>query len=86
MQEQVLVITADGRIRFVWDDDLAALCEHGRPTITRAGDVEPTSDGSGWTADCRRIGGGVYGPYPLRQTALEHERAVVVGRLVAGLI
>jgi len=86
MREQVVVITPDGRIRFVWDDDLAALCEQGLPTIKRVADVEPEADGTGWTADCRRIDGGVHGPYPLRQTALAIEREVVNDRLLAGLI
>lgn len=84
-QEQVILIGPDGSIKFVWDDALAGLVDEGRANVTRAGAVEPTPDGR-WTADLRMIGGGVYGPYPLRQAALDHERAVVTGRMCAGLL
>lgn len=81
--EQILVIGPDGDVSFVWDDALAGLVGEGTPTITRVSDVEPTPDGQ-WQADLSRIGGPVLGPYPFREFALVHERAVVTGRLIAG--
>jgi len=83
-EEHTIIINADGTVRFVWDDALADLCALGRTKIVRAADVEPTPDGAGWMVDCQRVGGGVYGPYRLREHALQHERAVVIGRLQAG--
>jgi hypothetical protein len=83
LDTQIIVVTPDGRLKFVWDDALAELCSHGQANVRRVADVEPTEIGE-WTADCRRIGGGVYGPYPLRETALQHERAIVTGRLMTG--
>jgi hypothetical protein len=85
VSEQTLIVTPDGQIKFVWDDDLADLREHGQVSIRRAADVEPTADGM-WMADCRRIGAGVYGPYGNRQAALNDERCVVSALLEAGLI
>ncbi len=85
MQELAVLITADGRVRFMWDDSLAGLCEEGQVEIRRAGDVEPTPDGK-WQVDCSRIGGSIHGPFRLRDEAIEVERTVVKHRLMAGLI
>jgi hypothetical protein len=82
--EQNILIDADGTIRFIWDDALAELCEQGEATVRRVASVEPTDAGAGWIVDLTPIGGRTYGPYPLRDTALLHERAVVEGRLIVG--
>ncbi len=83
--EHNLFIDADGRIRFIWDDALEPVCRDGLATVRRVGEVEP-SEGGSWMVDLSRAGGGVYGPYPLRDTALFHERAVVTGLLMAGML
>jgi hypothetical protein len=67
-----LVVTPDGTVKAVYGEaiDLAAL---GRPVITRASHVEPTTDG-GWTADLAPVGGPVLGPFGRRSAALAAER------------
>ena len=80
-QEQVIIITPDGRVRFVWDDALAGLLEEGKANVLRAGEVEPTPEGK-WMADCRLSGGSVHGPFTMRQTALEVERQEVTALLM----
>jgi hypothetical protein len=68
-----LVVHPPGTIRLVYGEeiDLAAL---GRPVITRASHVEPTSDGR-WTADLSPVGGPVLGPFERRGEALSAEAA-----------
>jgi hypothetical protein len=52
-KELDVVIDDTGRMRFVFDDDLAALIPAGYVCpIRRASHVEPTADGK-WTADMR---------------------------------
>lgn len=67
-------ITPDGDVQFVWDDELADLCDLGVPAVQRASHVEPDASGH-WTADLRPVGGPVLGPYRLRSEALAAERA-----------
>lgn len=71
--EHGITIDATGRVRFVWDDELAGLLSMGSPTIARASHVEPTSDGQ-WTADMSPVGGETLGPFALRGEALAAER------------
>ena len=66
-----LLIRPDGTVRAIYQEeiDLAAL---GRPTITRASHVEPTSEGR-WLADLAPVGGPVLGPFDRRSEALQAE-------------
>lgn len=84
-EELSIVIAPDGQVKFIWHDGLASLCDEGQTHIRRVGEVEPTADGQ-WFADLTRIGGGRYGPYSLRQLALDHEQAVVRGALLGGAL
>jgi hypothetical protein len=66
-----LLVKPDGTVKAIYDEaiDLAVL---GRPTITRASHIEPTSDG-GWLADLTPVGGPVLGPFERRSEALAAE-------------
>lgn len=65
----------DGRLAFIFSDDLACLLPLGAATVERASAVEPAPfNGSiGWTAKLLDDGT-VLGPYPTRQDALDAER------------
>jgi hypothetical protein len=78
-----LVVDDSGVVRCVYDEalDLAAL---GRPTITRASNVEPDPAGR-WTADLAPVGGPVLGPFPRRSEALAAERAWLDAQLLQAL-
>jgi hypothetical protein len=73
MCEQVVVVSPDGRIQFLWADELSGLIDDGRTVIRRASHVEPTADGR-WTADLAPSGGPVLGPFRLRGQAIDAER------------
>lgn len=56
----------DGRMQFVYSDELRSLTGEGPATIERASHVEPYKGGHpqdplGWVADMRPSGGGVLG-------------------------
>lgn len=53
-----LTITADGRIRGIYSDDLTGIIEQGTARIERASHVEPFA-GGGWYADMRPSDGPV---------------------------
>lgn len=80
MSEMLLEISSDGRVSFLWDDQLAGLAAEGVARITRASHVEPHGAG-GWTADLGPSGGPVLGPFPLRADALAAERRWLEARL-----
>ena len=61
-----------GLVTFIWHDDLACLLGEGKGTVMRASHVEPNAEGK-WTADLSPVGGPKFGPYVLRQTALDAE-------------
>jgi len=69
-----IAVTTDGRLRFIWTDELSELIHVGTPTIKRASDVEPLPDGR-WIADLSRCGGPVLGPFWKRNEALAAEAA-----------
>ena len=69
-----LSISTNGTLTKIYNDEDAALLARGKASIARASHVEPTADGTGWTADMSPTTLGVIlGPFPLRQTALEAE-------------
>lgn len=81
-----IIIDANGNMRFIHNDDLSGLLDHGYATIERASHVEPY-DGSGgepfaakfpgvwWTADMGPSDGPVLGPFKTRAEALAAEVA-----------
>lgn len=69
----VISVAPDGTITTIYDDALAELFDQGVVTIRRASHVEPDPTG-GWIADMAPSGGGVLGPFHLRQEALDAER------------
>jgi len=77
-----LVVSRDGVIRFVYDEQLD-LSACGTPTIRRASKVEP-QDGAGWSADLGPVGGPVFGPFPRRSQAIDAEVAWLKSHWLAG--
>ena len=83
-----IIVEADGTIRFVYSDTLAALFKGDELTTSRASHVEPAINGKqGWTADMAPLGGPVLfadgdgdaqdaqrTPFETRQQALDAER------------
>lgn len=72
MQEFLIGADEEGRLTFIYDDELAFLLELGDAKVERASNVEP-APGGGWTADMAPVGGEVLGPFPLRCDALSAE-------------
>lgn len=75
-----VLVLPDGRLRFVYADELAALLGAGTAQVRRVSHVEPTPAGE-WTADLTPVDGPVLGPYPLRRDALRAEREWLEKRL-----
>jgi hypothetical protein len=74
--ETVIEVTAEGQMRFVWNDSLAGLRDEGSLKIERASHVEPNCSGM-WMADMHPVGGPELGPFPTRQEALTAELAYI---------
>ena len=73
MQEYVIHINPDGTVTGIYDDAIAPIIHAlGKPRISRASHVEPTSGGQ-WTADMAPVGGPILGPFDLRAAALRAE-------------
>ena len=66
-------ISTNGTLTKIYSDEDAALLAKGKAKIDRVSSVEPTADGTGWTADLAPVQGPVLGPYRLRSQALEAE-------------
>lgn len=66
-------VAPNGDLMFLYDDNLRGLMDAGQAKVTRASDVEPDENGQ-WTADLKRVGGPVLGPFRLREEALTAER------------
>lgn len=64
----------DDTIRYIYDDALLSLAQHGVAEIRRASHVEPTTDGK-WIADLSPINGPKLGPFQRRDEALQAEIA-----------
>lgn len=67
-----VIIDTEGRMRFVYNDRLAALLEEGHGRISRASHVEPDGEGN-WFADLSPVKGPKLGPFKLRTDALHAE-------------
>jgi hypothetical protein len=66
-------VSPNGELTFLYDDNLRGLMDSGQAKVTRASDVEPDENGQ-WTADLKRVGGPVLGPFRLREEALTAEK------------
>lgn len=75
MQTIIVTIGADATARMIYSDACVGILEQGASHVRRASHVEPSDDGSGWTADLSPVGGPTLGPYKLRQAALDAEVA-----------
>lgn len=53
------ILIHDGKIEFVYSDELAPLLELGDATVERVSHVEPS--GKGWLADMAPVGGPIIG-------------------------
>lgn len=83
LKEQTFVISNDGSILTIYDDELLAMIDNGGDIkIARASHVEPfreeQSDSIGifqvdWVADLAPVGGPKLGPYKTRGEALQAE-------------
>ena len=69
-----VTIDANGNARFIYNDHLAGLLEHGRAHVERASHVEPDANG-GWFADMSPSGGPKLEGFRLRSEALAAEVA-----------
>lgn len=58
--------------RYIYNDGLLPLSQHGDATTTRASHVEPAKNG-GWMVDLSPVGGPIIGPFDRRDAALSHE-------------
>ena len=67
-----LSIRPDGRVEFIYDDELRPIMELGDTKIQRASHVEPTDSGK-WEADLSPVNGPVLGPFDTRRGALDAE-------------
>lgn len=72
-----LIVTAEGNVKFIWDDELAPLFALGAGVIGRASHVEPV--GTMWLADLAPVGGPRLGPFRWRSDAIEAELAWLNG-------
>lgn len=69
------VIIKDGKIHFIYADNMQSFLDMGEATVKRVSHVEPvTVDGEvQWSADMSPVDGPVLGPYGSRQEALDEE-------------
>lgn len=71
-----ITVTPDGRLVFVYQDELQPLLAEGSAQTRRVSHVEPDQNAAGepgWSVDLCPIGGPVLGWYPLRADALAAE-------------
>lgn len=78
----VIEIDAEGRLTFVYDDELADLLQLGETDVRRASRVEHVA--GGWEPDMAPVGGPVLPVERLRRDALASERAWLEKRLIDG--
>ena len=67
------IFISNGQLRFIHDDALRPLLALGNARVCRASHVEPSQDGSSWSADMVPSGGPLLGPFPTKQKALDSE-------------
>jgi hypothetical protein len=76
--KEVAVNIDNGKLIFIYDDELIPLTDEGHTSIRRVSHVEPTQadeEGGdiGWTADMKPVDGPVLGPFGTRGEALAAE-------------
>lgn len=72
-------VDCDGRLRFVYDDELLPLLALGESVLRRASHVEPAA--GGWTADLSPSQGPVLGPFVKHRDAIGAEREWLSDRM-----
>ena len=72
MSTKRISVDPTGVVRFVWDDALSGLCEHGRVSMRRVSKVEADDRGR-WTADLDVVNGPTLGPFTKRGDAITAE-------------
>ena len=83
-RSSLITIDEGGAVTLIYEDRFASLLAGGTAYTRRASHVEPAP--GGWTADLSPIAGPVLGPFPLRQDALDAERAYINARLEEGTL
>lgn len=76
-------VDRDGRLRFVYDDELLPLLKLGESVLRRASHVEPAA--GGWTADMGPSHGPVLGPFRKHRDAISAEREWLSDRMATGI-
>lgn len=72
MKPTVLAIDGEGRLSFVYDDNLAGFLALGPGRVKRASIVEP-DPAHRWRADLSPVGGPTLGPFERRGEAIARE-------------
>ena len=73
MPNPKILISPDGKSRFIYSDEVASVMrEVGTLNTKRASHVEPNEDGE-WMADLSPVGGPLLGPFETRAGALAAE-------------
>ena len=67
-----ILISKDGKLKFIYEDKLRSLLYEGKAQIKRASHVEPTEDNQ-WMVDLTPVSGPRIGPFIEREKALEAE-------------
>lgn len=70
-KDEMKIIVKNNTIKFVYDDNLTGLMNHGKSETKRASHVEPC-DG-GWEVDLSPVNGPKFGPFNKRNDALKAE-------------
>lgn len=71
-KEFIIGVDDEGRLQYVYDEELVFLEKLGTAETHRASHVEPDGKGQ-WTASMELVGGPVLGPFALRSEALSAE-------------
>lgn len=73
MDECLVVIESNGKVRFLYDDSLQDVSKAlGKTSTVRASHIDPADDGM-WYADLSPVGGPKLGPFITRASAIEAE-------------
>lgn len=85
LEERTLRIEKGGKIRFIYDDDTAAVfTKIGKPQTVRASHIEPAADGQRWVVDLTPVGGPLMPPVDTYAAAVSIERAWLTAMLITG--
>ncbi len=68
-----VIIRPNGTIEYIYDDTFKSLLKLGKAEVKRASHVEPSSDGSTWSADLSPVNGPTLSGFETRDKALAAE-------------